>query len=182
MTPADLSTAQWDYIRSVMQTEAASGRLRNVQWTNAAGQAVTSTLGDVRRSLHLFSQQPAGTASAGVMLSSVDIARYAAGRRKMTTEFSILIAVEAVAYTDNSQQWPANGDDAIAQAYAFVSDGHGNGLSEILRDPANYTLGGNAETCIVTKVAPILSIGDGATPEIWAYLYLTLQAQAIVAV
>lgn len=182
LNPADTSKAQWDQIVAILKSEMGSGRLKNVAWTNAAGQAQTSTLGDVRRSLHLYTQQPAGTASCGVQLSKYSVVRDASSLRKMTTEFTIQVAVQALSYAVGATTYPANGDDALAQAWAFVSDGNGNGISEILRDPNNRTLGNNAMTTILSAGVPVLSIGDGETPQIWADIYLTLIAEMQVSI
>lgn len=176
MTPTDYTGAQWAQIVSILKTEASSGRLKNVSWTNQSGSAQTSTIADVRKSLHLYTGQ---IPAIGVQLSKYSIKKYSTAERWLTSEFTILVSVQAKAYTDGSgNAVPANGEDALAQAWAFVSDGTGKGLSEILRDPANRTLNNTCTQAFVTAGVPVLSIGDGDTPQVWADIYLTLQVDS----
>jgi len=177
LSPADLSNAQWDYLLDTFRAEMAVGkRLHGVSWKDATGASRTSSISDMRRSLHLWTQQTPPI--AGVQLSGYLPEVMYTNRRWLVTEFTVRVAVQALAYG----QTPANGDDAMAELCAFIADGNGNGFGEILRDPGNYTLGGNCKSARVTNIQPVLSIGDGNTPDIWAEAYITIKAEKPLAV
>lgn len=174
MTPSDLTKAQWDQIVAILKSEMSTGRLKNVQWTNVAGVAQTSTIAVVNRSLHLYT----GLLPAiGVQLQKGQVSKYSTAERWLANEFTLQIAVQADAYSATVSV-PANGDDALTQAWAFISDGTGNGISEIFRDPLNRTLNNTCTQVFVTSVVPVLSVGEGNTPQVWADIYVTLRVDS----
>lgn len=174
MTPTDYTGAQWSQIVTICKNEL-TGRLQNVAWTNVAGNAQTSSIAEVRRSLHLYT---GNTPTIGVQLSKSNITKYSTAERWLTSEFTVMVSVQAKPYTISSTQYPANGDDALSEAWAFISDGTGKGLSEIFRDPANRTLNNTCTQQFVTGLVPVLSLGEGNTPQIWADIYLTLRVDS----
>lgn len=180
-TAADTSRAQWDQIVTILKTEMASGRLKNCNWTDVTGAAKTTTLQDVQRSLHLYTDK---LPACGVQLKSYSLTPEGAGRRKLTTEFVILLTANATDYTDGSGNTViANAADAMAHGYALVSDGSGNGICEIFRDQANYTLGGNAgRGSHITNIQAYAQIApaEGGNSQVWADYYITLVAESLV--
>lgn len=179
-TAVDTSKAQWDQIVAILKTEMASGRLNNCAWSDTKGIAHTTTMGDVQRSVDLYT----GTLPAcGVQLTDLQLGPEGAGRRLMKTTFAVLVSVKAADYTDGSGNLViANGADALAQGYAFVSDGAGKGIAEIFRDQTNYTLGGTARIAKMTKVQPFVQIdrAEGTNGQVWADYYITLYCEALV--
>lgn len=182
----DRTKLQWDKIVSILQTEAQSGgRLNAVSWSDATGAAQTSSIVDVRRNTQHFFTDPLDPAKydvrtrgvAGVQLTSWDSAVYASNRRWLVTEFEIVVMVTSVTHTVTGGDLIANGDDALAQAWAFISDGNGNGISPIFRDHANWTLGGNCTMLNLTRGIPKLEVSTGETPQIWASISMTLRAE-----
>ena len=179
-TAADTSKAQWDKIVSILKAEMASGRLKDCSWTDVKGTTHTTTMQDVQRSLDLYTET---LPACGVQLAGYTLTPEGAGRRLMTTKFSILVTVKATDYTDGAGNTvPANAADALAQGYAFVSDGNGNGISEIFRDQNNYTLGG---LCRVSKITDIethatIDRAEGGNSQVWADYYLTLYCEQLV--
>jgi len=177
---ADTSRLQWDQIVSILKTEAASGRLKDCAWTDVKGNAKTTTLADVQRSLDLYTEN---LPAAGVQLTDMRFQPEGAGRRLMITEFTILISAKASDYADGSGNTViANGADALAQGYAFIADGNGNGLSPIFTDQNNYTLNGNARVCRITGNKAFLQIdrAEGGNSQVWADYYVTLHCEQLV--
>jgi hypothetical protein len=182
----DLTKLQWDYIASTLQTESQSGgRLDGVSWTDATGAAQTSSIVDVRRNTQHFFTDPLDPTKydvrtrgiVGVQLVSWDSAAYASNRRYLVTEFEIVVMVTSVTHTVTGGDLIANGDDALAQAFAFVADGAGKGISVIFRDHANWTLGGNCQLMNLTRGVPKLEVSTGETPQMWASVAMTLRAE-----
>lgn len=159
--PEDLSLAQWNYLLTTLRTEAQSGRIQQIK--------------DIRPSLDLWTrEQPA----AGVQITDLVFQDYASGRLQMFTEFTIRIAAQAQA----SGTIPPNGDIVNQTLWPLISDGNGNGFSPILRDRANFTLGGTAASFKITRVRPFVTIDDGETGDVWAEAYITAQAWKIVSI
>jgi hypothetical protein len=157
LSPADTALAQWTYLYNTILAETAAGKRLSV-------------LKDVRKSLDLWTkQQPA----AGIQITDWQTQDYASGRRQLWVEFTIRVAVQSVGNGDAN---PPNGDDAMATLWNLISDGNGNGFSEVLRDPTNRTLGGNAAEFNLIGIKPFTVLDDGNTPDVWAEAYITCRS------
>lgn len=185
-SPADTTKAQWDALKAVLVAESqAGGRLTNCSWTDALGNAQTSSIVDVRRNIvHFFTDMLDPDAYdlrtrgiAGVQLLEWGPAEYASTRYKLVTTYQITVGARSVTHTFGGSDLVANGDDALAQAWSFISDGNGNGISSILRDRANRTLNGSAEILYLGKGTPRLEVGDGDTPQIWAFIDVMVRCE-----
>ena len=186
--PAPTISAQWDFIVNTLRTESqVGGKLNGCSWTDVEGTAQTSSMLDVRRSDHLWTQvldlkttpDPRAGGVCGVMLQPWSInADYASSRRMLFTNFEIIIAVTSIEQTIGYNKIKANGDDALAQAWSFIEDGNGKGIMEIFRGNfQNAKLGGNANEVYLSKGDAQTLPGVGATPQLWAYVSVTLHAE-----
>lgn len=189
--PEDLTRAQWDALKAILVAESTAGnRLNGCSWTDAYGNPQTSSIVDVRRNVeHFFTGSLDPTkydvrsrGVAGVQLLEWDPQVYANGRYWLVTIYQITVGAVSVTQTVSGKDLIANGDDALAQAWSFVSDGNGNGLSSILRDRKNWPLNdpnGNA-TCNKMspgKGKPRLEVGAGETPQLWGFIDMIVRCE-----
>lgn len=161
LTPADTALAQWTFLHDAILSEQQSGRLTG--------------LADVRKSLDFWTKL---TPVAGVQITDWVTKDYASQRRQLFIDFTIRVAVHSVAVGTT----PANGDDALAKLWALISDGTGNGFSEVLRDPANRHLGGNADEFNLIRITPQVLVDDGETGDVWAEAYITCRSSKVLAI
>lgn len=174
LSPADLSRAQWDYLVSALNSETQSpGRLQGITY--------------VGKSYQLWTQDPP---ALGVQFKKFTEEPYATSRHLVKTYFDIILAVkstDATASVRFGANTPANLDDAMEILQPYVSDGSGNGLSPVLRDPQYRTLGTtngqpNAARSQILDITYEWEIGPGEAPEIWAYALITFMAEQYVAI
>ena len=173
LNPEQASSAQWDFLVSNFKTEQANGkRLTLVK--------------AVSESLSLWTEF---IPAVGVQLMDAREEFHATGKHKLYCDFVIQCSTQSTAASAS-----ANGfaipclDDAMKQLRTIVSDGAGNGICSILRDPANRTLGGSAGTSQIKGIHFQPEIKPGANvntddPEIWAHCFVdftTLQFVTIV--
>ena len=167
LDPADLSKAQWDYLVTLLNNEKAT-RLSGIQYIGKAYQLWSEVV-----------------PSIGVQLKKFTENEYATTRHKVVTTFDIILAVkstDASAVERFGANTPANLEDAMAILQPYVSDGSGNGLSPVLRDPQYRTLNGNAVRSQISDISYEWEIGPGEAPQIWAYALVTFMAEQIVAI
>lgn len=166
LQPADLAAQQWAQLLAITQAEMLpGGRLTSLQ--------------DVRKSAHLWTDK---VPAAGIQLQKVIEAPYAAQHHRVTTQFVIIVACNSVDTTVGTVLTPANLDDAMAQLQTLVSDGNGNGFAPVLRDPVNRFLNNTASQTGITNIDYQWDLKPGATPQIWAYAFITFEAVATVAI
>lgn len=168
LTPEDCSAQQWATLVSILRSEMPSpGRLQSLK--------------DVRQSAQLWTAQ---VPAVGVQLLKTPCTVYGQGRLKMVSHFLIITATVSRQQVDGSNVIPANLDDAMAQLQALLSDGAGNGISAVLRDPANFLLGGYAYETMLGGTEFFYDVEPSPTPDlaqIWAYGHTAYTATQLVA-
>lgn len=185
--PAPVIREQWNYIVNTLRNEMqAGGKLNGCSWTDVAGTARSSSMIDVRASHHLWTQlldpktltDPRTGGVCGVQPLPWTTAPSSSSRRNLVTEFEIVVAVNSIEQVSGSNKIPPNGDDALAQAWSFIEDGTGKGITEIFRaNRQNYTLGGNANEINIVRGDVQTMLGVGATPQLLAYVSLVIRAE-----
>lgn len=171
LNPEQTSSALWDYLVTTFKSEMTTGRLPTVK--------------AVQESLSLWTEF---VPAVGVQLMDVRESDYATGTHLIYCDFVIQISSQstAVSAAANGYQVP-NLDDAMKQTRLILSDGAGNGVASILRDPKNRTLGGAAANSQIKGMHFQPEIKPGANPatddpEIWAHCFVDFTTVAPVAI
>jgi hypothetical protein len=168
MTPEEHSAAQWSAIVTLLRAQMGTGKK-------------LATLLDVRQSIDLWTgQQPA----IGVQLMKISCDRAFTKKMHTVADFAILISVQSSQSVNGSNVVPPNLDDANARLQTLIADGAGNGVANVLRDPANHTLGGLAARVTVTGIEYSWEIGRGAagSDQVWAHALMSVSVEDYISV
>jgi hypothetical protein len=171
LAPEDHSSLQWAWIVSTLQSEMTAGKR-------------IASIKAVEPSLSLWTDfAPA----VGVQLMDMREEGYSTSQHKLWSDFIIQVSAQSTKETAlaNGYSIP-NLSDAMLQLKALISDGTGNGVCSILRDPANRTLGGYAAQSTIKGIHYQPEIQMGATagdePVIWAHAFIDFTALQFVAI
>jgi hypothetical protein len=154
--PEDLAAQQWANLTALLRTDPR-----------------VSAIKDVRQAEELWTEK--GTPAAGVQLDDITYSPYSSTRKWMVCSFRILVACESIETTVGSNVVPPNLDDAMKQLQAIISDGVGNGISAVLRDPVNQRLSQTCNHMSLKSVKYVPSIEMGEPIRVWAYAYVSVQ-------
>lgn len=182
--PEPKTRAQWDALQALMVAESApGGRLNSCAWKDVVGIDRTASIIDVRRNVEAFfgdvltPDNALASGVAGVQLATWDPQVYAEGRYWLVSLFQISVAAMSIARPTTGGEVIANADDALMQVWSFIEDGNGKGLSAILRDSSNATLGGLCNSLSLGRGVPRVYVMPGETPQIWAYVDLSVKTE-----
>lgn len=164
LNPEQTSKAQWSWLVSTFRAEMASGKRLTL-------------VNDVRRSLSLWTEY---APVVGVQLMDAIETQRSTKAHILTCKFVIQISAQSTAATASANGYSIpNLDDAMAQVDTILSDGAGNGVASILRDPANRTLGGNAGNSRIIGPHYQADVQPGSdlnsNPEIWAHVFVDFE-------
>lgn len=166
LLPQDLAAQQWSQLITIIQNEMqVGGRL--------------ATLQDLRKGWQLWTGK---IPAMGVQLTKIREEPAVSRKHLVTTTFQIIVAANSTDVINGDQKTPANLDAAMATLQTLISDGSGNGLAPVLRDPANYFLNGYAMRTSITDIDYLWDVEPGETPQIWAYASVTYIAKNEVAI
>lgn len=174
MSGIDQTLAQWDSIYDIIKTETAvGGRLNGVAWTSpVTNNSGTVTVADVRKGAQLWSKL---LPAIGVQADSGEDIIAGGNRHDILSQFRIILCTQSTPQTVGGESVDANLDDAMAQLQALLSDGQGNGLTAIFRDPNTYRLNDTTSGSRIKRWEFSSDVGEGATPQIFAYCTLFLE-------
>jgi len=171
LQPEDLTAQQWTWLVTTLRSEMATGRITACK--------------DVRESLSLWTEY---VPAIGVQLMDVKEDQNSTARHIVLATFAIQVSTQSTQATATANGYEiANLDDAMGQLRALVSDGAGNGVAPILRDPSYRSLGGNAATSRITGIHFQPDVRPGADPatndpEIWAHAFIDFVTTSPVAI
>lgn len=171
LSPQDQAKQQWDYLVTTLTAEMQPSKR-------------IPTCKDVRHTLSLWTEF---VPAIGVQLMDVLEQQHSTQRHIMQCNFVVQVSCQSTPTSATAAGYAKpNLDDAMAQLQALVSDGSGNGVCAILRDPANRTLGGNAGFSRITAVHYQPDVQPGSDinnePEIWAHAFIDFQTVSQVAI
>ncbi len=133
-------------------------------------------LADVRKTAQFA---PGRTPGCAVQLLSMTPSDYAQRRKKVTVEFTLIVATRSV----GSSAREANLDDAFQALEPLIDDNGVNGVIPVLNDPANFGLGFYAPTSSTLASESYIGrgefkwdISEGAQQSVWAYFELAYTA------
>ncbi len=165
--------AIWNKIVAVLQGEMNVGPTGPGSGSNTTGRL--QSLQYVHKTIHLWSDE---LPAVGVQLIEEDPEPYGQRKQLVTIEFRIVVAAKAAVDSNGNITL----DDAFSKLMQLIEDGNGNGVMAVLRDPANFSLGGLAmETYSRGKNKYDWDVDKavGAT-DARAYAYIPYFAKAIV--
>jgi hypothetical protein len=167
MIPEEHSAQQWAAVVALLRAQIGPGNQ-------------LPTVMDVRASVDLWTEE---LPAVGVQLHRIRVVPEFTKKHHTFAEFLILASVKSLAIT-GPPYIPPNLDDANARLQAILADGNGNGIANILRDPANHTLSGLAARMIVTGIEYSWEIGRGAagSDEVWAHALLSLTVEDYISI
>jgi hypothetical protein len=161
----DLESTVWTALYDVLESETNIGATGPGSGSNPTGRL--QTCADLRKSIHLWTQR---LPAIGVQSLGYEAARYSTQFDILTIRFHIIAAANSLP----SGAVPANMDASNATLQPLISDGSGNGVGPILRDPENFFLGtpGVIETWL-SGVERSWEVESGQTPQVWSYALFT---------
>ena len=159
----DYESKVWTALLACIQAEINIGASGPGTGTNPNGRL--QTCADLRKSIHLFTGR---LPAIGVQSLGYKSERYSTHHDLLTISFHIIVAANSMP----NGATPANMDDANANLQPLVSDGLGNGLGPILRDPVNFALApyvaGISETWL-SGLERSWEVKDGQDAQVIAY-------------
>lgn len=160
--PDEKALQLWQQLHDVIAAEATAGR----------------RLAAVRRVKKSIDVTSGNVPAIGVQLEGIPEMPFSTGRHLVDVRFKIVVCVDSVP----NDAGPADLEAAMMQLVTLIADGNGNGLSPVLRDPANYGLNGLASKTGITGVDLTWSVDEGEGARKWAYALYTYVAQTFVTI
>lgn len=176
MTPTSyLIWEQWEALVALFQAQMGSG-------------GALDGIMNIQQSIQLI---PGTLPAIGVQWLDATPTDIGGGKKQVTTTFAIIVGTQSKPTQSGANTQQPTLANAFAQMQAFVEDiDTGSGVISILKDPANFTLGGLCNTTEITgleadwRVQPAAATG-GASPAstgiIEAYVKITIALRSGVA-
>ena len=166
MTPEEHSASQWAAIVALLRAQMGTGQL--------------PTVVDVRASVDLWTGQ---TPALGVQLVEITADQEFTKKLHTFATFYVLASVQSHPVV-GPPYIPPNLDDANARLQTIIADGAGNGIANVLRNPANFTLSGLASSMRITRTQYSWEIGRGAagSDEVWSHALLSVVVEDYISV